>query len=93
MLTAGEMVSIVLQNDGAILHDIKIRDMPADSVSSDGSGPLTAKEGEAFVSADSGDSGTLALVPSQPGTYEFYCTVAGHEGLGMHGTITVVPAP
>lgn len=93
VLTESEQVNIVLQNDGEILHDLRIRDMPVDSVSSASSGPLRAKEGEALVSADSGDSGTLALVPSQAGTYEFYCTIAGHEQRGMRGTIAVVPAP
>lgn len=92
VLTQSEQVRFVLQNDGDILHDLKIRDMPVDSVSSNSSGPLEAKKGEAFVSADSGDSGTLEFVPSQPGTYEFYCTIGSHERLGMHGTITVQPA-
>ncbi|MEX2158759.1 MAG: plastocyanin/azurin family copper-binding protein [Dehalococcoidia bacterium] len=92
VLTQGEQVRFVLQNDGEILHDLKIRDLAVDSVSSNSSGPLEAKEGEAFVSADSGNSGTLDFVPSQPGTYEFYCTIGNHEGLGMHGTITVQPA-
>jgi uncharacterized cupredoxin-like copper-binding protein len=93
VLTQGEQVRFVLQNDGEILHDFKVRDMPVDSVSSDSSGPLGAKEGEAFVSADSGESGTLEFVPTQPGTYEFYCTIGNHEGRGMRGTITVQPAP
>ena len=28
-------------------------------------------------------------VDLQPGTYEFYCPVAGHEAAGMKGTLTV----
>jgi uncharacterized cupredoxin-like copper-binding protein len=92
VLTQGEPVRFVLQNDGDILHDLKVRDMPVDVVSSNSSGPLEADEGEPFVSANSGDSGTLKFVPTQPGTYEFYCTIGNHEGLGMHGTITVEPA-
>ena len=28
-------------------------------------------------------------VELQPGTYEFYCPVAGHEAAGMKGTLTV----
>lgn len=29
------------------------------------------------------------FTPTQPGTYEFYCSVPGHKDAGMKGTLTV----
>jgi uncharacterized cupredoxin-like copper-binding protein len=33
--------------------------------------------------------GDLVLTIAKPGTYQFHCSVPGHEGAGMKGTITV----
>jgi len=93
LLSVGEQVTIVLQNDGRILHNLKSNDIPADVALSDSTGPLSAKEGEVFVGADGGVRGTLELTPLEAGTYAFYCTISGHEELGMEGTIAVQPAP
>lgn len=35
-----------------------------------------------------GQSATVEFVPSASGEYKFLCTVAGHEALGMAGTIS-----
>jgi uncharacterized cupredoxin-like copper-binding protein len=35
---------------------------------------------------------TLDFTPTKPGTYEFFCTVAGHKDAGMVGTL-IVKAP
>lgn len=41
-------------------------------------------------SATIGPSGTTSFTWTfEPGTYDMWCDVAGHHGLGMHGTITV----
>ncbi len=42
---------------------------------------------EVSIAADGGKtvSGTFTL--TKPGTYEFYCSEAGHEAAGMKGTI------
>jgi uncharacterized cupredoxin-like copper-binding protein len=36
-----------------------------------------------------GGSGTLKVTLPKKGTYEIYCPVDGHKGLGMKGTVTV----
>jgi uncharacterized cupredoxin-like copper-binding protein len=36
-----------------------------------------------------GSSGTLKVKLPKTGTYEIYCPVDGHKGLGMKGTVTV----
>ena len=38
---------------------------------------------------DPGSSGTLKVTLSKAGTYEIYCPIDGHKGLGMKGQITV----
>ncbi len=39
-----------------------------------------------------GQTNTIEFTPTKPGTYEFFCTVAGHKEAGMVGTL-VVKAP
>ena len=36
-----------------------------------------------------GASGTSEFTPTTPGTFTFFCTVAGHKEAGMTGTLTV----
>jgi len=36
-----------------------------------------------------GGTSTLVFADLKPGTYEFYCSVPGHEAAGMKGTLTV----
>jgi uncharacterized cupredoxin-like copper-binding protein len=36
-----------------------------------------------------GSSGTVKVTLSKKGTYEIYCPIDGHKGLGMKGTVTV----
>jgi uncharacterized cupredoxin-like copper-binding protein len=71
---AGE-VTFVLKNDGQTTHNIEVE------------GP----NGEAELEQDlaPGESGELKVDLSKPGTYEFYCPVDDHKGLGMEGEVTV----
>ena len=41
------------------------------------------------VAAGPAGQGKLTFTPSKAGTYEFFCTVAGHKEAGMVGTLTV----
>lgn len=36
-----------------------------------------------------GESETIELTINEPGTYTFYCSVAGHRALGMEGELVV----
>jgi plastocyanin len=68
-------VTFDVTNDGKTLHNLEVE------------GP----SGEAELPKDlqPGDSGSLAVDLSEPGTYKFYCPVGNHEDLGMVGDVTV----
>lgn len=68
-------VSFKVTNDGQVTHNLEVE------------GP----NGEEELPSDlaPGDSGTLTVDLSKPGTYEFYCPVDNHKQMGMEGEITV----
>ena len=61
-------------NDGTITHGLAV----------EGNG-VDAK----LSSITAGSNGTLKVTLPKPATYEIFCPVDGHKGLGMKGTITV----
>jgi uncharacterized cupredoxin-like copper-binding protein len=61
-------------NDGTITHGLEV----------EGNG-VEVK----LTSIAPGSNGTLKVTLPKSGTYEIYCPVDGHKGLGMKGTITV----
>ena len=96
-VAAGQPVVISLQNTGAVEHDWSVREIEISGEAksngeTSGSGHMMAGMGDEpklHVAASAGGKGTLTFTPSKPGTYEFYCTVAGHKEAGMSGTLTV----
>lgn len=68
-------VTFDVSNDGQVTHNLEVE------------GP----NGEEELPSDlaPGDSGTLTVDLSKPGTYEFYCPVDNHKQMGMEGEITV----
>jgi uncharacterized cupredoxin-like copper-binding protein len=46
-------------------------------------------DGDIHVAAAPGATGTVEFTPAEAGTYEYYCTVAGHKEAGMVGTLVV----
>lgn len=96
---AGQPVTISLQNTGAVEHDWSVREIEisGETTSSDDtmSGHSMGNMGDEpklHVAAGVGGKGTLTFTPGKPGTYEYYCTVAGHKEAGMVGTLTVTAA-
>ncbi len=61
-------------NDGTITHGLAVE---GDGVDAE------------LSSIAAGSNGTLKVTVPKSGTYEIYCPVDGHKGLGMKGTITV----
>ena len=89
LVQEGERLEILLENESSTLHNLKIEELPADSIESISSGALSADDGELFVGAKPDDTGSLGFVPRQTGSFVFYCTIRGHRSLGMEGTIIV----
>jgi len=89
ILQPGQQVRLTFANDGAILHDLKIDALDATGVTSQSAGGPSGDQGELFVAANPGKTGTLVFTPSEFGTFDFYCTIPQHRQLGMEGTMIV----
>lgn len=92
-VTAGQPVKLTLQNNGALDHDFSIMEFPMQGEAESTGGMEhdmgDAAEPELHVAAAAGQSAALDFTPTKPGTYEFWCTVAGHKEAGMAGTLAV----
>ncbi|HRQ41594.1 MAG TPA: cupredoxin domain-containing protein [Chloroflexota bacterium] len=96
---AGQPVRLTLQNEGVLEHDFSIMEMPHtgevvvdhEVMAGHDMGHMSA-EPDIHVAAAAGSRNMIEFVPSEPGEYEFVCTVAGHKEAGMVGTL-VVKAP
>lgn len=85
--TAGQPLTVNITNSGALDHDFTI-DKIAGTATLDGKdAKATGQDVHAPFKAKG--TGKVVITPSAAGTYEFYCTVAGHKDAGMKGTLTV----
>ena len=66
-------VTIVMENPSSVPHDVAIKGGGVDE-----KGEIVGKGEKSEVSAT-----------VEPGNYEFYCSVPGHEAAGMKGELTV----
>jgi uncharacterized cupredoxin-like copper-binding protein len=95
-VTAGQPVELIFQNTGAVEHDWSVREIDLvgnpTATEESGDGHMMGDMHDApklHVAAGPGTQGKLTFTPSKAGTYEFFCTVAGHKEAGMVGTLTV----
>jgi plastocyanin len=72
---ASPTVTIAVTNDGPTPHNLTVRDAAGEVMM--GTDDLGVGESETI-------SGEL-----EPGDYTIFCSLAGHESLGMSGTLTV----
>ena len=75
---AGPPVTIAVTNDGPTPHNLTVRD---------GNGEVVM----ATQDLSPGDAETISA-ELEPGAYVIFCSLAGHESLGMSGSL-VVTAP
>jgi uncharacterized cupredoxin-like copper-binding protein len=68
-------ITVNVSNDGQTIHSLEVE------------GP--AGESELRSELAPGESGSMVVDLSEPGTYEMYCPVDGHKEQGMVGEITV----
>ena len=72
----GERITFELHNMGTMAHGLEV-ELPAGDEEIDGL-------------VNPGDTGELTVtMPSNAGSFEYYCPVPGHKQLGMVGTLTV----
>ncbi|MEX0991022.1 MAG: cupredoxin domain-containing protein [Actinomycetota bacterium] len=71
----GRPVAITFENEGSAGHDYTVHNVDGTQV----------EGGHAY--ADPGERATL-VVTLAPGTYQVWCTIAGHRQAGMEATIT-----
>lgn len=99
--TAGVPLEVTLVNEGALEHDFSIVEIPLagevvgaeEEEEMEGHDmTMEAEELDVHVSAAAGESATITFTPSEPGEYEYFCTVAGHKESGMVGAL-IVEAP
>lgn len=72
---AGTEVTVTLQNEGTMGHDWGGEFGSAGTVRTDIIGP--------------GESDSVSFTVDEPGEYPFWCSVPGHRGAGMEGTLIV----
>ena len=85
--TKGQALTITLNNAGALDHDFTIEKIDA-KATIDGKDAKTDKYAvQAAIKAKG--NGKLEITPNAAGTFEYFCTVAGHKEAGMKGTLTV----
>jgi uncharacterized cupredoxin-like copper-binding protein len=96
----GQKVTVTLNNEGALVHDFSIMEMPhTGEVVAGHTDEETAghdmgdtEDPEVHVASPAGGSNTVEFTPAEAGEYEYFCTVPGHREAGMSGTL-VVTAP
>lgn len=95
-IPAGQPVVITLENKGLVEHDFVIEKVEATVVLKQDGGSsahdMHGKESnfDVHASAQVGESTVLELTVSEPGTYQFFCSVEGHLEAGMIGELIVV---
>ena len=99
-VTAGQPVRLIFKNNDSVDHDFSVMDIPlVTGTMAEAGSPMPGHDMTGMASTPSlhmaaamGTTSTLEFTASRPGTYTFFCTVAGHQAAGMQGTL-VVKAP
>lgn len=85
---AGRPVKLTLVNKGSVEHDFSVSDILLTDVKTlaDSHGHdmgSMAVQPKLHVAAGAAQSSVIEFTPTRPGTYEVFCTVAGHKEAGM----------
>jgi uncharacterized cupredoxin-like copper-binding protein len=92
---AGQPVILTIHNNGEVEHDFVVEDIDVTDVVEEGHGSAehdmhdTQGDYDLHVSTQKGETSTLKFTALKPGTYQIFCSVAGHLELGMTGTLIV----
>ena len=93
---AGQAVTLTLNNKGKVEHDFVVDNINVTNVETSDTGPAAHHQmGEMpnydlHFFAKAGDTAVLNFTALEPGTYEIFCSIAGHKEAGMIGKLIVV---
>jgi uncharacterized cupredoxin-like copper-binding protein len=95
-VTAGKPVVLQVENTGSMVHDFSIEqigisdtDMMGESHDMEHMPTGAAMDMDMHMAVDPGQMAELHFTPTQAGEFTFFCSVAGHQEAGMHGTLNV----
>ena len=94
-IAVGEEVTIALKNRDPSEHDLQVDGLDVEVVAGGatgdehGGGGAHGDAGMIAVHTEADETSSITFVADKAGTYEFYCTIAGHKEAGMTGTLTV----
>jgi hypothetical protein len=85
----------ITANAGSLVVHLVNKEPPSDPASPRHDMAITDATGRTLAVSDDVQPGhdlvfTVDAVP--PGSYQFHCTIDGHEAAGMKGTLTITPA-
>ena len=83
-------IKLVLKNNGTVLHDFVSTDAMVEVMEEHGAEhDMAGMQTNMHAAIEAGQQSTLEFKATQPGTYTFYCTIAGHREAGMEGKLIV----
>ena len=94
----GQPVTLKIHNGGEAEHDFVVENIDVTDVFEEGNASSEHEmhdmqnmgtEYDLHVSTQKGGTSVLKFTALKPGTYRFFCTVAGHLEAGMVGELTV----
>jgi len=92
-IPAGKIVMIRFENlDAGVEHDFQVDGLEVEVMSMSGGMPAEGQESMSGLAAHTrtgGETATITFRTEQTGTFDMYCTIAGHREAGMEGKVTV----
>jgi uncharacterized cupredoxin-like copper-binding protein len=94
-VSAGEPITLKLKNSGSVEHDFVIEEINVSNVAASETGPAEhhqmdhESDYDLHFFAKAGETATLQFIALEPGTYEIFCSIAGHKDAGMVGQLVV----
>jgi uncharacterized cupredoxin-like copper-binding protein len=86
----GQPIKLVLKNNGTVLHDFVSTDAMVEVMEEHGAEhDMAGMQTNMHAAIEAGQQSKLEFKAIQPGTYTFYCTIAGHREAGMEGKLIV----
>ncbi len=86
----GQPVTLVLENDGTVEHDLQVNGLHAqmmEAMHAEDDGHAIGEMVHVYTMP--GATGHVEFIPEDAGTFEIVCTIPGHADAGMVGTLIV----